>query len=175
MIGNVDYSTILIIALISVSFSVYQTHAQSRTCSLLSRPHPNGFCGEKLALVHRNLCFLIRQSNPKLYPLVKRSVSSAAEDKFHKSRSDLVNLEAENNGLADYQDHKEADSSPLPSNSILVPALMSSYLTDYPSESETGSTLIDMLQKRRGSRTKRSLVCECCYGPCTVRIIAHYC
>lgn len=31
------------------------------------------------------------------------------------------------------------------------------------------------LLRKRSTRERGSLVCECCYGPCTPRIIARYC
>lgn len=59
-------------------------------------------------------------------------------------------------------------------SSHLVSLLQPSDEPEYSSDRPTASAFINLLEKRR-SRRKRSLVCECCYGPCSIRIIARYC
>ncbi|CAG5126468.1 unnamed protein product [Candidula unifasciata] len=174
MIRNVEYYTTLTVALIAINLTIYQALGQSRTCSLLARPHPNGFCGERLAQAHSNVCFLLRRTYPHLFPMSKRSVPS--ESDTSPSVDSLLNSELHDDDeeFSRYPDHKSDPVFILEDNSHLVSLLKSADEPVYTSHRPTASAFINLLEKRN-SRRKRSLVCECCYGPCTIRIIARYC
>nr|ARS73221.1 insulin 1 [Deroceras reticulatum] len=176
MTGNVEHYTSLTAVLITISLLIYQAQGQSRSCSLLSRPHPNGFCGEKLAAAHRNLCFLIRRSYPEFFPMVKRSVPRSDEGNIDQSEFAELDAGMRDNGLTSYKHNQlEETSSPLPDlNKILISSMTPKDVSEYSTQNLPGSDFLDLLVEK-APRKKRSLVCECCYGPCTVRIIARYC
>jgi hypothetical protein len=176
MTGNVEHYTSLTAVLITISLLVYQAQGESRSCSLLSRPHPNGFCGEKLAAAHRNLCFLIRRSYPEFFPVAKRSVPRSAEGNIDQSETGVLDAGISDYGLTSNKHSKlEETSSPLPDyNNILISSMTPKDVSEYSTQNHPGSDFINLLVEK-SPRIKRSLVCECCYGPCTVRIIARYC
>ncbi|BFZ09788.1 hypothetical protein BsWGS_12827 [Bradybaena similaris] len=172
MARNVEYYTALTVALIAINLSIHLAVGQSRTCSLLARPHPNGYCGERLAQAHSNVCFLLRRTYPHLFPMTKRSVPS--ERHISQSVDSLLDSEFDDEESIKYPDRKPDLSPTLTESSDLVSLLQPSDEPEYSSDRPTASAFINLLEKRR-SRRKRSLVCECCYGPCSIRIIARYC
>ncbi|BFZ25073.1 hypothetical protein BsWGS_28112 [Bradybaena similaris] len=170
MTGNVDHCATLTFILLTFSLTVNQGQGQKRTCDLFSRPHPNGLCGTKLAKAHENLCFLIRQSYPEFFPQNKRSQVLNIDD-----LSDLPLPALKDVLIPD--DRFNADPAVVPETPVSLTRngnQISSLTTGDNPEDQSTTTILHVLN-RRNTRPRRSLVCECCYGPCSTRILARYC
>nr|P91797.1 RecName: Full=Molluscan insulin-related peptide 7; AltName: Full=MIP VII; Contains: RecName: Full=Molluscan insulin-related peptide 7 B chain; Contains: RecName: Full=Molluscan insulin-related peptide 7 A chain; Flags: Precursor [Lymnaea stagnalis]AAB46831.1 prepro-insulin-related peptide VII [Lymnaea stagnalis]prf//2203419A insulin-related peptide VII [Lymnaea stagnalis] len=179
---NASVESCLTFTFVLVALCVGLTIGQQvNTCTMFSRQHPRGLCGNRLARAHANLCFLLRNTYPDIFPR-KRSVDNTFEKVYSIPLSVLAELDLSDDDWGAYVSKKDipyrSETNGL-SGANFESSAFDKQL-ELPAMKSTTSQLFRIL-KLRGSRLKRevmaepSLVCDCCYNECSVRKLATYC